>query len=155
MPSDLRFAERIVVQVLIPRDLCFERYIFPNVKSTPIKEERCEQTAHSSVSVVKRMNTEKIVNEYRDCYERLQLVITDYSIKLITYAFERGRCFKGIERSEQRSRTAVGIGCANVILYALCSTCHGVVHMAIQNFMELQNVIGSNRDGIKALVDDI
>ena len=49
----------------------------------------------------------------------------------------------------------VWISGADIILHAFCLPRHRVVHVAVQNFMQLQNVVPRNRNGIKIFVDDI
>ena len=49
----------------------------------------------------------------------------------------------------------VWISGADIILHAFCLPRHRVVHVAVQNFMQLQNVVPRNWNGIKIFVDDI
>ena len=50
---------------------------------------------------------------------------------------------------------AVGIGGADVVLHAFDPARHGVVHVAIENLVELQDIILCDRNGIKVLMDEV
>ena len=71
VPTVLRFAKCMIVQVFILGNLRFEGYIFPNVEAASVKEQSREQAAHSAVSVIERVYAEEVVNERRNGYERL------------------------------------------------------------------------------------
>ena len=85
MPSTLRCVQRLIIQILILCDLCFQGDIFPDIKSISIKKKRCKQSAHSSVPIIKRMDTKEIMNKNRDRNQRLKFHISDNPIIFLTY----------------------------------------------------------------------
>ena len=48
----------------------------------------------------------------------------------------------------------VWIGGADIVLHSFRSSCDRVVHMAVQHFMKLQDIVLRNRDGIIAIMYD-
>ena len=65
-------------------DLTFQRNIFSNHISCPIQKKCGKKPAHSSVSVVERMNAEKIMDENGNQNESIHLLVIHHTIKIPT-----------------------------------------------------------------------
>ena len=50
---------------------------------------------------------------------------------------------------------AVGIGGADVVLHAFGPARHGIVHVAVEDLVELQDVVLGDGDGVEVLVDEV
>ena len=48
----------------------------------------------------------------------------------------------------------IRISGADVVLYTLCLTGHGIVHMAVKDFVQLKDVITGDRDNVEILMND-
>ena len=49
----------------------------------------------------------------------------------------------------------VGIGCADVVLHAFGPARHGIVHVAVKDLVELQDIVLGDGDGIEVLVNKV
>ena len=92
--------EGIVVFRLVRIYRRLKRNVLARIESVAVEKKQCQQAAQPSVAVLERVYAEEVVNEYRNCDQRFQFIVTDYTIKLVAYAFECGRCFERIEGSE-------------------------------------------------------
>ena len=94
------------------------------------------------------------MDEHRDCNQRLQLHIPDYSVVLLADSVQRFRRFIRGKRCEQRFHMTVRIGGSDIILHAFCAARKRVIHVAVQDFMKLQDIVLRNWYRVKALVND-
>ena len=101
------------------------------------------------------MDTQKIVNKDRNGYQRLDFQIADDAVILIANSVERFGRFKGRERRKYYFRTTIRMRSADIILHVLHLARHGIVHVAVQNFVHLQNVIPRNRNHVEIFVYDV
>ena len=76
-PAALTLLQCIVVQALVLRDFALKGDVSADHVAGAIQQQRRQQAAHSAVAVVERMNTEKIVDEYGDQQERIDLLYSD------------------------------------------------------------------------------
>lgn len=129
------------------------RYICPHRSRCGTAAGR-EQTAHSAISIVEGMNAQKVVDENRDENQRLRFQVAYSAIVFITDAIQRIRRFERRKRREQRLGMTIRISGADVVLYALCLTGHGIVHMIVKDFVQLKNVIAGDRDNVEVLMND-
>ena len=101
------------------------------------------------------MYTEKVVNENGDSKQWLCFGIANYIIVLGTDFIERFWCFEGGKRREQNFCMSVRVSGTDVVLHILRAAAHRIIHMTVQNFMELQDKILCDGNGIKIFVNDI
>ena len=66
VPVQIRPLQRIVVSFLSVSNCLLDTYILTDKISAFIKEKKRQQAAHSSVSVVKRMNAQEVEKKARD-----------------------------------------------------------------------------------------
>ena len=101
------------------------------------------------------MNTQKIVNKYRNDNQWFNFHITNNTIIFLTDFIQ---CFRGFIRckgSKQVLHMTIRVSGTNVVLHTFRPACHRIIHVAIQNFMKLQDIILRNRNRIKAFVNNI
>ena len=101
------------------------------------------------------MDAQEIVNKHGDGNERLHFHIANHTIILFTDSVQCLRRLIGRKRREQNLHMTIRVGRADIVLDALGSASHRVVHMAVQNFMQLQDIVLRNGNGIETLMDDV
>ena len=137
MPAGLRLCKCVVVQILVFGDFGFQGDILADIKTVSVQKQRREQSAHSSVAVIKRMNAQEVMNENRNCNQRLKFHIPDYAVVFLTDSVQRFRRFIRGKRREQRFHMTVRIGGSDIVLHAFCAARKRVVHVAVQDLMKL------------------
>ena len=95
------------------------------------------------------------MNEDRDYNERFYFQITNDPVVLLTDLVKGGWRFKRGQRRKQCFRMSVWIGGADIVLHIFGSASHRVIHVVIQDFVQLQDIILCDGDHIKIFVDDI
>ena len=100
------------------------------------------------------MNTKKIMNKNRNSQQRFQFKIPDNSIICFTQPIQGLWCLIRGKWCKECFRMPIRISSTNIILHRLRLACCRIIHMAIENFMKLKNIIPCNRDCIKVFVDD-
>ena len=71
MPTNVDIPEDVIINILRVFDLLFKAGILSDFISAFIKQKQCQKSAHSAVSVIKWVYTEKISNKRRDKYQRI------------------------------------------------------------------------------------
>ena len=100
------------------------------------------------------MDAQKVVDEHRYGDQRFQLQIPDHPTVFLADPVQRVRRLEGRKGREQDLHMAVRVGGADVVLHVLGLPGQGVVGVAIQDLVELEDVIAGDGDGVEALVDD-
>ena len=95
------------------------------------------------------------MDKYRNGNQGFQLIVSDNAVVFIAYCVKCFRCFKRRERCEQRFRMSIRIGGADIVLHILRFSHHRVIHVTVQNLMELQNIVLRERDCVETLMNDI
>ena len=147
-------AKGLIVQVLVFGDLGLQRNVSAYIESAAIKEQRGQQTAHATIPIIERVDAQEIMDEHRNGDQRLQLQIPDHAIVFRADLIQRRRCFEGREGREQDLHMTVRVGGADIVLHVLGLPGQGVVGVAVQDLVELEDVIAGDGDGVEALVDD-
>ena len=155
MPTVLRPAQRVVIEILILGYLSLQRDISSHIKAVLIQKQSRKKSAHPAVAVIERMNAEKIMNKYGNGYQRLNLSISRHNCVFFAYPVQRLGRFKRRKRREQYLRASVRIRSAYIILHVLGFARHRIAHMRVKHFVQLQDVVARERNGVKALVYDI
>ena len=93
VPSDLRIMKRTVIQILILSDLCFKRDLFSDIESVLIQQQCRQKSAHSTVAVIKWMDTKKIMDGHRNNNQRIYFHIPDHIVVLQADPVQRSRSF--------------------------------------------------------------
>ena len=101
------------------------------------------------------MDAKKIVYKGRNGNQRFKLHVSNHTIILVTNGFKCLWCLKWVKRRKQHFSMSFGISRTDIVLNALGSSRHRVVHMAIKNFVKMKNIVRCQRYGIKALMNDI
>ena len=94
------------------------------------------------------------MDENRDCNQRLQFHISNHTVVFLADSVQRFRRFIRGKRREQRFHITVRIGGSDIILHTFCAARKRVVHVTVQDFMKLQDIVLRNWNRIKALVND-
>ena len=155
MPSDLRLTQDIIIEILVFCDFSLQRDIFAHIKSAAVEQQCGQQAAHSAVSIIEGMNAEKVVDEHRNDDQWLHFHVPNDPIVLLADPVQGLRRFIGSQWRKQGLHMAVGIGGADVVLHVFGPARHGVVHVAVEDLVELQDVVLCNRDGVKVLMDEV
>ena len=90
------------------------------------------------------LNAEKVVDEHRndDQWLHFHVPMTRlYSSQILS----RAPAFHRDQWRKQGLHMAVGIGGADVVLHVFGPARHGVVHVAVEDLVELQDVVLCNR----------
>ena len=101
------------------------------------------------------MNTQKIVNKYRDENERINISLRDRTVKLLTYDINSYRRFVGSKRREDSEFFSIVTYRIDIILYVFEFATDTFPGMAVQNFVQLQDIICSNGNIFVVLVNNI
>ena len=143
-----------VIQILVFGDFGFKGDVLANVKVAAIQKQRREQSTHSSVAVIEGVDAQKVMDEDRNCNQRLQFHISDYAVVFLADPVQCFRRFVRGKRREQRFDMTVRIGSGDIILCDLCAPRKGVIHVAVEDFVKLQDVVLRDWYRVKALMND-
>ena len=154
MPAGLRLCKRVVVQVLVFSNFGFEGGIFADIKAVLVQKQRREQAAHSSVSVIEGVDAQKVMDKKRNCNQRFQFHISNHTVVFLADSVQRFRRFIRDKRRKQCFHMTVRIGGSDIILHAFCAARERVIHVAVQDFVKLQNIVLRNWYRVKALMND-
>ena len=94
------------------------------------------------------------MDENRDCNQRLQFHISNHTVVFLADSVQRFRRFIRGKRREQRFHMTVRVGGGDIILHTFCAARKRVIHVAVQNFVKLQDVVLRNWNRVKALVNN-
>ena len=155
MPSDLRLTQDIIIEILVFCDFSLQRDIFAHIKSAAVEQQCGQQAAHSAVSIIEGMNAEKVVDEHRNDDQRLHFHVPNDPVVLLANPVQGLRRFIGGQWRKQGLHMAVGIGGADVVLHAFGPARHGIVHVAVEDLVELQDVVLGDGDGVEVLVNEV
>ena len=155
MPSDLRIGQRGIIKIFIFCNFRFERNIFTHRIAAAIQKQRCEQSAHSAVAVVKRMNTQEVVNENRNENERIHVAFGNSTVELLANLVNGRRCFIGGKRCENRVLFSICVYAADIVLHVLKLTADTFTRMTVKDFMQLQEIVGGNGNIFITFVYDV
>ena len=100
------------------------------------------------------MNAQEVMDENRDCNQRLQLHISNHTVVFLADSVQRFRRFIRGKRREQRFHMTVRIGGSDIILHAFCAARKRVIHVAVQDFVKLQDIVLRNWYRVKTLMND-
>ncbi|MPN52369.1 hypothetical protein SDC9_200030 [bioreactor metagenome] len=75
------------------------------------------------------MDAEKVANEYRDQYQRIDYLIIKCLPITCTDCIHRHRCLKRLKRSESGEGTSIGMGLVDIILRVLVLTTEGLARV--------------------------
>ena len=154
MPADLCLCKCGVIQLLVFGDFGFKGDVLANVKVAAIQKQRREQSTHSSVAVIEGVDAQKVMDENRNYNQRLQFHIANYTV---VFCADPVQCFRRLirgKRREQRLHMTVRIGSGDIILCDLCASRKRVIHVAVEDFVKLQDVVLRDWYRVKALVND-
>ena len=151
----MRLRKSGIVEVFVLGNLGFKRDVFPDIETVLIQHQGREKAAHPAIAIVERMNTEKIMDEHRNCDQWFYFKVPDHTVIFFADSVKSRWRFIGSQRGKKNFAMAIGISCADIILHILCSSCDGVVHMTVQDLMQLQNIILRNRNHIKIFVNEV
>ena len=154
MPAVLRLRQRLIIEVFVLGDFRLQRNIFSHKEPTSVEKKRRQKTAHSAVAIVEWMDAEKIMDKHRNHQERLDFHIADHAVVLRADGIQRLRRFVRRQRRKKELWLPVRPGGGDIILDVLDLTSHWIVHLAVENFVQLQNNILRDRNGIKILMND-
>ena len=101
------------------------------------------------------MNTQKIMDKNRNRNQRFQLHISDDTVVFFADFIKCLRRFKGRKRRKQNFRMSVRISGADIVLHGFGATRNGIVHVTVQDFVKLQNIVLRNGNRVKIIVDDV
>ena len=101
------------------------------------------------------MNTQKIVNKYGNKNERIDLSLRDRTVKLLAYDINSHRRFVGSKRREDSKFFSIVTYRIDVILYVFEFAADTFPGMAVQNFVQLQDIICRNGNIFVVLVNNI
>ena len=101
------------------------------------------------------MNAEKVVDEHRNDDQWLHFHVPNDPIVLLADPVQGLRRFIGSQWRKQGLHMAVGIGGADVVLHVFGPARHGVVHVAVEDLVELQDVVLGDGDGVEVLMDKV
>ena len=96
------------------------------------------------------MNTQKIVNKYRNENERIDLSLRDRTVKLLTYDINSYRRFVGSKRREDSEFFSIVTYRIDIILYVFEFAAD-----TLQNFVQLQDIICRNGNIFVILMNNI
>ena len=94
------------------------------------------------------------MNENWDSNQRFDLHISDYTVIFLADSVQSFRCFIRSKRCKQNLNMAVRIGGTNIVLYILGTARKRVVHVTVQYFVELQDVVTRNWNRIEVFVNN-
>jgi len=154
VPTVLRGAEGIVIQVLVLGDLGLQRDILSDIEAVPIEQQRRKQSAHATVAVIEWVDAQEVVDKNRDGNERFKLHVPDNTVVLLTDAVNRRRRLIRSRRSKQDFHMTVRMGGADIVLHVLGLACDRVVRLTVEDFVQLQDIVPRDGDDVKALVND-
>ena len=152
MPAGLRGPQGVVIALLRPSDLGFQRDILADFIPAAIEKKRRQQTRHSAVSVGERMNAEKVVDKARNDQQRIHFAFTDGKVVRIAQLAHRLRRFIRCQRRKQRIGPSVCRCCADIVLHVLEGTAEGAVGVAEHDLVKLQDIVGRQRDILEILM---
>ena len=101
------------------------------------------------------MNAKKIVDKYGNDYQRLRFRISRHPCVFFAYPVQRLGRFKRRKRREQYLRAPVRIRSAYIILHVLGFARHRIAHMRIKHFVQLQDVVARDGNGVEVFVYDV
>ncbi len=93
------------------------------------------------------------MDKYRNCQQRRYFHIPNDPVIFLTDLVQCFRGFMWSERCKQNLCMVVWIGCTGIVLNIFHLTGHRTIHMAVHDFVQLQNIIASNGNDVKVLVD--
>lgn len=155
MPAGLCLAKGIIIEVFVLCNLCLQRDVFSHIEAVSVEQKGCQQTAHSAVAIVERVDAQKIMYKNRNHNKRFSFHISDDTIVFLADPVQRLWGLIGRKRSNECLHMTVRVSGTDIILDILGSAGHSVIHMAVQNFMGLQDIVLRDWNGIEALVDDV
>ena len=94
------------------------------------------------------------MDKNRNCNQRFQFHISNHTVVFLADSVQRFRRFIRGKRREQRFHMTVRIGGSDIILHAFCAARKRVIHVAVQDFVKLQDIVLRDWNRIKALVND-
>ena len=124
----------------------FDANILPDLISVLVKQKKRQQTAHPSVSVIERMNAQKIMDEYRYYQKRINLVSFRHFFVLLTYCINARFCFKRFCRHESNELRSICMCFLDIILSYLILPSKTRIRILHQIPMELKYNVSCNRD---------
>ena len=95
------------------------------------------------------------MDEHRNCDQWFYFKVPDHTVIFFADSIKSRWRFVRSQWGEKNFAMSIGIGCADIILYVLRPSCDGVVHVAVQNLMQLQNIILRNRNHIKIFMNEV
>ena len=155
IPAALTLLQCIIVQVLVLCNLAFQRNIPADHITGTVQQERRQQTAHSAVAVIERMDAEKVMDEHRDQQKRIQLLRSDHAVVALAEGFHSRCGFIRRKRREQDKLPSVRVCCADIVLGVLEAAADALVGVLIQVTVQLENIVRRDRNVFIAFVDGI
>ena len=155
MPTVLRTAQRVVIELLILGYLCLQRDVSSHIKTVLIQKQCRKKPAHPAVAVIERMNAKKVMDKYGNGYQRLNLRIARHPCIFFAYPVQRLGRFKRSKRREQCLRVSVRVRGAYIILHVLGLARHRIAHMRVKHFVQLQYIVARERNGIETFMYDV
>ena len=101
------------------------------------------------------MNTQKIVNEHGDENERIDLSLRDRTVELLADGIDCHGRFVGGKGRENGIFLSVGAHRVDVILHVFEFAADALAGMAVQNFVQLQDIVRRNGDIFVVLMNDV
>lgn len=95
------------------------------------------------------------MNKYGNRDQRFDLHISNDTIVFFAYFIQCLWRFARSKRSEQGLHMTIRVSGTDIILDTLGSARQRIIHMSVQNFMQLQDVVLRNRNSIKTLVNNV
>ena len=145
--------ENLIVGFLALLNEFFNTDIFAHDIACPVEQQQGQQAAHTAVTVVKGMNTEKVQNEHRDQQQRIHVILPHSLLVGPAEAVHRLRRLPGRERLKANRFVSLFVLLCNHIVQGFIMSTVGRAAKFIEVPVELQDHRCFWRDIVKALMN--
>lgn len=153
VPALLTLGQGIVVGVLILGDLAFQGDILAYHITRSVEQQRGQKAAHAAIAVVEGVDAQEVVDEDGNEDQRIQLLSVQSTGQALADGVDSARNFIGGKGSKQYDAMPLGIRSGDIILGILKRTADPLFRVLVEIAMELEDIVGRDRDILIALVD--
>ena len=153
MPPGITVLQGIIIAFFVVSDQFLQADILPDNISGSVKNQQRQETTHSSVSVIERMNAKEVQNKNRHQKQRIHIRIVYGIVECVAKCFDCFRSFPCRYRLKTNQFCSIRLILCNDVVAVLIVPAKSRVIEFVQIPVQLKNHVGTYRDKVVILMN--